>query len=326
MLLNPMGSPKFSVIIITRNRASLLPRVLESVINQDYEKEKYEIIVVDNNSDDNTTSIVEGFKREFPNKIHYAFEPKIGMSNARNRGVETAKGEILLFIDDDAIASTDWVTNHNNLYQSFPDIVATGGKIELTFISKRPKWISEELLVSLGYLDLSHMETIISFPYHPFGVNFSVKKEQLIKLKGFFEELENYNDEKAFFYKLYLNNYKVGYSPKASVYHQIPASRLRKQIFVKRGIKQGISNIKFISIFDPIRIPRFTNELSKLLLDGLIIIRNILFYRDKYSFAQIYYLCIRWGEILGIIDWRIRKNECRSYRHSNGQSQSPLGV
>lgn len=55
MLLNPMGSPKFSVIIITRNRASLLPRVLESVINQDYEKEKYEIIVVDNNSDDNTT-------------------------------------------------------------------------------------------------------------------------------------------------------------------------------------------------------------------------------------------------------------------------------
>jgi glycosyltransferase involved in cell wall biosynthesis len=315
-----MDSPKFSVIIITRNRASFLPRVLESVINQDYEKEKYEIIVVDNNSSDSTTSIVERFKRRCPNRICYAFEPKIGMSNARNRGAETAKGEILLFIDDDAIASTNWLTNHGHLYQSFPDIVATGGKIELTFISKKPKWISEELLVTLGYLDLSHKETIISFPYHPFGVNFSVKKEQLIKLKGFRGELKSYNDEKAFFYKLYLNKYKVGYSPRALVYHQIPTSRLRKVFFIKRGIKQGIGNIKFNSIFDPIRIPRFKSKLNRLLLEWLIIIRNILFYRDKYSFTQMYYLCIRWGELFGIIMRRFATNEYRSYSDADETS------
>jgi glycosyltransferase involved in cell wall biosynthesis len=311
---------KASVIVITRNRARLLPRVLESLVKQDFENDKYEIIVVDNNSDDDTTSIVKKFKREFPNKINYVFEPKVGMSNARNRGAETAKGEILLFIDDDAIASTNWLTSHNFLYQSFPDIVATGGKIELTFLSKRPKWVSKELLVTLGYLDLCNTETIISFPNHPFGVNFSVKKEQLMKLKGFFGELKNYNDEKAFFYKLYLNKYIVGYSPKALVYHQIPTSRLRKIFFIKRGIKQGISNIKFMSIFNSITIPRFKEELNQLLFDGLLIIRNILFCRDKYSFAQIYYLCIRWGEILAIINWRLRKNEYRSYSHTNEAS------
>jgi len=320
MLLNPMGSPKFSVIIITRNRAGFLPKVLDSLLKQDYENARYEIIVVDNNSDDDTTSTVQRFKRECPNRIHYVFEPKIGMSKARNTGASVAKGEILVFIDDDAIASSNWLDNYAYLYKTFPEIVAWGGKIDLVFQSCRPEWLSDDLMMALSYLNISDKETLLSFPDYPFGCNFSVKRECYMNIGGFIEDLKTSNEEKAFFYKLHLNNYRVGYSPKALVYHQIPSSRLEKKYLIKRGIKQGVGNIKFDSIFNPMKGSRFKEEFNQLLFDGLIIIRNALFYRSKFSFAQIYYLCIRCGQILGIIMRRFAKNECRSYSQTNEAS------
>ncbi len=315
-----MDSPKFSVIIITRNRVSLLRRVLESLLKQDYENEKYEIIVVDNNSSDVTASTIQHFKRESFNRIHYVFEQEIGMSKARNRGASVANGEILVFIDDDAIASSNWLDNYDHLYRTFPDVVAWGGKIYLVFQSRRPEWLSDDLMMALSYLNTSDKETILSFPDYPFGCNFSVKREHYLKIGGFIEDLRNSNEEKAFFYKLYLNNCRVGYSPKALVYHQILPSRLIKKYFLKRGIKQGIGNIKFDSIFNPTKAPRFREELRRVLLDGLIIIRNSLFYKKRCSFAQIYYLCIRWGQVLGIMMRRLDKNEYCSYSHTDEAS------
>lgn len=326
LLLNSMDSPKFSVIIITRNRASFLPKVLESLLKQDFENKKYEIIVVDNNSDDDTTSIVERFKRECPNKIHYVFEPEIGMSKARNKGATVARGEILVFIDDDAIASPNWLDDYWLLYRIFPEIVAAGGRIEPLFQCGRPKWLSDELLVVLGHLNISDKETVLSFPDHPFGGNFSVKKEIFIKVGGFIEDIKHCNEEKAFFYKLYLNNYKVGYSPKALVYHQIPTSRFRKIFFLKRGIKQGISNVKVMSLFDPKYIFGFKKKLIRLLLDGFLIIRNILFCKDKYSFSQLYNFCIQLGGLFGIIIWRFKRYEYRSYSHTNEASQPSFRI
>jgi glycosyltransferase involved in cell wall biosynthesis len=321
-----MSKFKFSVIIITRNRARFLPKALESLINQDYKNEKYEIIVVDNNSNDDTASIVERFKREFPNKIHYVFEPEIGMPKARNKGAAEAKGEILLFIDDDAIATPHWLKGYCSIYEIFPDIVAAGGRIELVFESDKPKWLSDELLTALGNFNFSNKETILLFPVYPFGGNFSVKRINFISTGGFIDDLKTSNEEKAFFFKLHLNKCRVGYSPKALVYHHIPSSRLRKRFFIKRGIKQGIGNVKFDSIFNRMKNPRFKDELNKFLFDGLLIIRNILFCRNKYSFAQIYYLCIRWGELFGIMMWRFKRHEYRSYSHTDEASQPSFRI
>ncbi len=311
---------KLSIVIITRNRANYLDEAIKNLLKQNYPKENFEIIVVDNNSSDNTRSVVKKLGDYSKNNIQYIFEPDIGMSKARNRGAAIARGEIVLFIDDDVIPSPHWLHDYCSIYDMFPEIDAAGGRIEPVFQSDKPKWVSDELLVALGQLNLSEKETILSFPDHPFGGNFSVKRETFMKVGGFIEEFTSCNEETAFFSKLHLNGYKVGYSPKVLVYHQIAGSRLSRIFFIKRGIKQGISNIKLISIFNPIRIPQFKEELNQLLLDGLIIIRNSLFFRNKYSFAQIYYLCIRWGQILGIIMRRFVKNEYRSYFNENETS------
>jgi glycosyltransferase involved in cell wall biosynthesis len=317
---------KASIIVITRNRAAYLHQVLKSLIGQETQGEAYEIIVVDNNSKDATPQVLKDFNRAFGDRIQYVFEPEIGMPKARNAGASVAKGEILLFIDDDAIASSNWLDNYAYLYKTFPDIVAWGGKIDLVFQSCRPKWLSDDLMMALSYLNISDKETLLSFPDYPFGCNFSVRKECYMKIGGFIEDLKTSNEEKAFFYKLYLNNYKVGYSPKALVYHQIPQSRLEIRYFIKRGIKQGIGNINFYSIFNPTKTPRFKDEFNRLLFDGLITIRNVLFYRSTFSFAQIYYLCIRWGQILGIIMRSFAKNEYRSHNQKNEASQPSFRI
>jgi len=294
--------------------------VLKSLIGQEIHGETYEIIVVDNNSIDATASVVKEFNRAFGDRIQYVFESEVGMSKARNKGADAAKGDILLFIDDDALASPHWLHDHCSLYEVFPDLVATGGRIELLFDSGRPAWLSDELLIVLGHLNYSDKESLMFYPDHPFGVNFSIKKNQFMEIGGFDERVRNYNDEKTFFCKLLLSKCKVGYSPKALVYHQIPTSRLRKVFFIKRGFKQGMANIKFHSICDPTGVPQFKKEFNQLIYEGLIIIRNILFYENKCSFAQIYYFCIRWGQILGIMMRRISKNECRSYSQTNEAS------
>jgi len=315
-----MPKLKFSVVIITRNRANYLDQAIRNLVKQNYPKDNFEIIVVDNNSDDITASVVIDLKRNLCDSIQYAFEPKIGMSKARNKGATVARGEILAFIDDDAIPSSKWLDDYCSLFEMFPEIVAAGGKIEPLFQCDKPKWLSDELLIVLGHLNISDKETILSFPDHPFGGNFSVKKEIFMKVGGFIEDIKHCNEEKAFFYKLYLNNYKVGYSPKALVYHQIPTSRLRKIFFLKRGIKQGMSNVKVKLLFDPIKNLGFKIKVNRFLLDGLLIFRNILFCRDKYSFSQFYNLSIQLGELLGIMMRRFAKNEYRSFIHTNEAS------
>lgn len=315
-----------SIIVITRNRAACLHRVLETLIGQHVQGEAYEIIVVDNNSADATASVVNNFKRVFGDRIQYVFEPEVGMSKARNKGAYTAKGEILLFIDDDALASPHWLHDHCSLYEVFPDLVAAGGKIELLLDNGRPKWLPDELLIVLGHLNYSDKESLISYPDHPFGVNFSIKRNRFMEVGGFDERMRNYNDEKMFFYKLFLSKCKVGYSPNALVYHQIPTSRLRKLFFVKRGFKQGVANTKCSSILASTSIPQFKKEFKQLILEGLIITRNVLFYRSKFSFAHIYYCCIRCGQIWGIIMRRFARNEYRSYSHTNEASQSSFRI
>ena len=106
------------------------------------------------------------------------------MSKARNKGAAVARGEILLFIDDDAIPSRHWLRDYCSIYEMFPDIVAAGGRIEPVFQSDKPKWLSDELLVALGHLNFSDTETILSFPDHPFGGNFSVKREKFYDCRG----------------------------------------------------------------------------------------------------------------------------------------------
>src|SRR5678810_355900 len=95
---------RISLIICTYNRDMFLPDALESIKNQSFDKSEIELIIVDNNSTDNTASISKKFISQNPSlNIKYCFEEQKGLSFARNRGVAEANGSIITYVDDDVI-------------------------------------------------------------------------------------------------------------------------------------------------------------------------------------------------------------------------------
>src|SRR3989338_5901430 len=101
-----------SVIVATYNRAQTLQKTLESILNQKtLGAFDFEIILVDNNSNDNTKEIVEALKKKAGGRLRYFFEPKQGKAFAINKGIGEAKGEILAFTDDDAVVDELWLWN-----------------------------------------------------------------------------------------------------------------------------------------------------------------------------------------------------------------------
>ncbi|MBO7286094.1 MAG: glycosyltransferase family 2 protein, partial [Alistipes sp.] len=111
-----------SLIIATYNRAEQLMVTLESVAMQHYPTARWECIVVDNNSKDNTRERVEAFAAAHPTlQLRYCFEQNQGLSYARNRGIEEAEGEILAFVDDDERIVEEFVAAYVELFASHPD-------------------------------------------------------------------------------------------------------------------------------------------------------------------------------------------------------------
>ena len=98
-----------SVIICTYNRAPLLKRALKSLTCQTLRPDQFEVIVVNDGSSDHTAEVCKSISEEMPNLIYRSTDKNTGLGNAANFGVQSAKGDYLLFTDDDCIASKDWV-------------------------------------------------------------------------------------------------------------------------------------------------------------------------------------------------------------------------
>ena len=100
-----------SVVICTRNRAHYLPKMLESLQRLQAPGIHWELILIDNNSSDETLRILEQFRLDFPIPTQVIHEPKDGLSNARNTGWKAASGKIISFTDDDCYPQEDWLPN-----------------------------------------------------------------------------------------------------------------------------------------------------------------------------------------------------------------------
>lgn len=114
----------FSVQICSRNRKELLKRSLLALFNQKFPKDQYEIIVVDDGSEDGTSEMVRSL--EAPCALHLITQGHDGLSIGRNRGIKSAVGEYVLFIDDDIIADENLVSEHLKYQRSYPGSVVKG--------------------------------------------------------------------------------------------------------------------------------------------------------------------------------------------------------
>ncbi len=220
---------------------------IDSLLRQKFSA-GYEIIVVDNASSDRTRDIV--YER-LPNpRLRYIYEPVLGLSTARNTGAALAQGEILAYLDDDAIASDGWLHALWDTYQHHSDVAIAGGRITLIWPeeSQPPPWISPELSGCLGFYNLGNTLTFIDHPGQtPRGLNYSMRRSFWEAAGGFDSQLGRIgtrllsNEELHMTEQALQAGWRVAYVPEALVDHHVAPERLHKAWFLTRSWWQGIS-------------------------------------------------------------------------------------
>ncbi|MDR0364385.1 MAG: glycosyltransferase [Bacteroidales bacterium] len=241
-----------SVVICTYNREKYIYNALKSVAEQCFPHKSYEIIIINNNSNDKTEELCFKFHQDFPEvQFSYFIEYRQGLSFARNRGIQESKGEIILFLDDDATAVPCWLSEYDIFFTNYPDAIAAGGPIIPCFESEKPEWISPIIEQLLGG-KLYYGKNIIPFKNrkYPGGGNAAYRKKAF-ELFGLFNTelgrkgsgLEG-SEEKDMFDRFRNSGNLFYYLPKAIIHHFISEKKLSLDYFKQLSIAIGIGEKK----------------------------------------------------------------------------------
>jgi glycosyltransferase involved in cell wall biosynthesis len=232
-----------TVIVCTYNREAMLPDCLSSLVQQTFNPEQFQVIIVDNNSSDNTQKVVEKFIRRH-NNFKVVVENEQGLSNARNRGVREASGEYIAFIDDDARAPDNWLeTAARIIAEHKPDIL--GGPAIPIHDTQTPPWFKESYGIrgdmgESGWLKHGHIV----------GTNIFFRKQLLEEYGGFNPNLGmkgdsiGYHEETALVYRAFSENRKVYYCRDLMVFDNMPSYKYSLAFFMYARYKAGYDGVQ----------------------------------------------------------------------------------
>ncbi len=239
---------EISVIICTYNRDLYIEESIRSVLNQNHTGINYELVLVNNNSTDKTDSICTTiFQSNSIIPIQYYIETQQGLSAARNRGIALAKGEIIVFIDDDAMMFPDFIAQLSNAYKQHPEMAASGGRIYPRFESKAPNWMSRFLIPLMSVIDKGEHPKPFKGAAYPIGANMAFRKSVIDQIGLFDTALGRSGknlqggEEKDIFNRIKARNLSIIYLPFVRVYHIIPDARLTADYIRKMGVGIGSS-------------------------------------------------------------------------------------
>ena len=242
---------KVSIILCTYNRCQLLVSALESAAAlQVSESIDYEIIVVDNNSNDQTRSVIEDFCRRYPKRFRYLFERQQGKSHALNAGMRNARGDILAFMDDDVTVEPTWL---ENLVAALHDSqwAGCGGRILPIWTCPPPRWLPLDL-APLAMFDLGPEAGPLTEP--PFGANMAFRKVMFERYGTFRTDLgprpgsEIRSEDTEFGARLLAAGERLRYEPTAVVHHGVCENRLQRKYFLDWWFAKGRANIREFGI------------------------------------------------------------------------------
>ncbi len=265
---------KISVIIATYNRCEILKNTLDSLLTQECDGGlDWEVIVVDNNSNDRTKEIIGSYMSMFNGRLRYIYEPKQGKSFALNTAINESKGEIIAFTDDDVVIDKNWLSAIKKAFDKF-DCKCFGGRVMPTFEFAIPFWFHKRFLKFGGTIcthnlgDFPFEYSDKTYGYGPCGANMFFKKIIFEKYGFFRTDLGRYQrkkisgEETGFYFRLTENNEKVIFFPQAVVYHPVKKEQLELRNIIKRNFYNGRASVitekplarEYISYF---RVPRY---------------------------------------------------------------------
>ena len=238
-----------SIIICSYNRASYISDALTSLYCQSAGLNAFEVIIVDNNSTDNTKEVYTIWRQTNTNgQFTFISETKQGASFARNMGATIAKGKWVCFMDDDAVATPNYVENILKHIQNKPDAVGFGGRIIPKYIPAEPKWMSYYVSSLVGNFDYAPIACAFENGKYPLESNMIVKKTVYDQIGGFNVNLPGVvgtlrigGEGKELFYKILALGHKIYYDPSICIHHVVEVKKLTSEYMyrVASGIGRG---------------------------------------------------------------------------------------
>jgi polysaccharide pyruvyl transferase CsaB len=238
IFIRPDSKFKASVIICTYHRGPKLVDSIRSVAEQRFPQSDYELIIVNNDPKDGSvaeavTTIRQAYFRDHPDHLRLILCPYPGLSNARNAGISEAQGEVLCFIDDDALAQEDWLENIWGAFEGHPKTGVVGGTILLDVPSPRPEWLQTDWesywsRFTVEYESYREIETWYEFPY---GANWCARRAALIESGGFRSRFgrrgSDFGGGEEILAALLIQRmgYQIAVEPRAVVMHKVEPSR-----------------------------------------------------------------------------------------------------
>jgi glycosyltransferase involved in cell wall biosynthesis len=237
-----------TVILCTYNRCQILRAALQSLAASELpDSIQWEVLVVDNNSNDQTRQLVEEFCRRYPGRFRYIFEPHPGKSFALNRGIQEAKGEVLAFTDDDVSVEPMWLQNLTASLNE-GEWAGAGGRTLLAHPFSPPGWLTLAGPDNLGYVLAPLFDRGLQrceLREAPYGANMAFRKMMFEKHGLFRTDLgprpgdEIREEDVEFGRRLLVAGERLRYEPSAIVYHPIPEDRVHKSYFLARFFDTG---------------------------------------------------------------------------------------
>ncbi len=258
---------KLSLIVCTYNREFILSDCLDSLVEQTADKSLYEVIVINNNSTDNTQKIAEEYARNHEN-FRVVKESQQGLSVARNRGYKEAKYDWVSYIDDDAKAFPNYVERAIETIEKY-NFDCFGGIYYPWYRDRsRPKWLPE----SYGQ-SVKHKETVAILDNGSITGNVCVfRKEPLEAIGGFPEDLGMNGDRIAYGEETYVQlrlqekGYSIGYDPEFCIMHLVHPDKLTISWQIRSEFAAGRDSVRIFNRSEPVGFFKFIDQSIRLFI------------------------------------------------------------
>jgi glycosyltransferase involved in cell wall biosynthesis len=240
-----------SVILCTYNRCEMLAHTLESVAASVVPSHlEWEVVVVDNNSNDYTRDVVDDFSHKHPGRFRCVWEVQQGLCYARNAGISAALGKVVVFTDDDVSVDANWLWNlTSGLLGS--EWAGAGGRILPLWMCPIPRWFSMEgrrAMAPFAVFDLGPEAGPLHEP--PVGANMAFRRVMFEKYGSFRTDLDRCgtgmlsNGDTEFGRRLLASGKRLRYEPSAVVNHPVSPNRLQKQYLLNWEFGKGRADIR----------------------------------------------------------------------------------
>jgi glycosyltransferase involved in cell wall biosynthesis len=240
-----------TVVVCTRNRAGLLPYALEGLAAQVTDR-SFEIVVVDNGSDDGTAEVIAEWCRREP-RFRRVNEPSVGLSRAKNAGVAAARGQVVLFTDDDVLVDPNWLEQHMSLMSDTHDLVIAGGPILPIShdLSAWPDWLGDASRLDLPRLDHGKLGRPLGRWEQIWGANMAVPASVFARIGLWNEDVGRKGDERGTFEDIEFAERvrnaggQVWFCPGAVIHHRVAAARALPRPMLRAAFLRGLNEYAY---------------------------------------------------------------------------------